>query len=186
MLCQNCGENEANIKYTQNINGVKKQMNLCEKCAKKLGLDGFQFSLPIHFSDFLEDFFQTENSDLLPNFITQNNNLCKTCGEEYDNFIKTGLLGCPECYNSFENKIDPILKKLQGNTRHVGRGIENKNQKNRIRINENKDTENVGKAEKTVEEKIEELQEQLKIAIKEERYEDAAKLRDKIKNMKKE
>ena len=75
--------------------------------------------------------------------------------KEYDNFIKTGLLGCPECYNSFENQNGiPILKKLQGNTRHVGRGIENKNQKNRIRINENKDTENVGKAEKTVEEKI--------------------------------
>ena len=34
MLCENCGDNEANIKYTQITNGVKKQMNLCEKCAQ--------------------------------------------------------------------------------------------------------------------------------------------------------
>ena len=39
MLCQNCGKNEANIKYTQVINGVKKEIALCEDCAKKLGLD---------------------------------------------------------------------------------------------------------------------------------------------------
>ena len=34
MLCQNCERNEANVKYTQIINGEKKQMVLCEKCAK--------------------------------------------------------------------------------------------------------------------------------------------------------
>ena len=184
MVCQNCGKNEANVKYTQIVNGVKKEMVLCEECAEKMGISNFKVNMPIHFSNFFDDLFDDEQ--LLPSFMKENSNTCTNCGEEYDNFIKTGLLGCPECYNSFENKIDPILKKLQGNTRHVGRGIENKNQKNRIRINENKDTENVGKAEKTVEEKIAELQEQLKIAIKEERYEDAAKIRDEIKNMKKE
>ena len=38
MLCQNCGKNEVNFKYTQVVNGVKKEMALCEKCAKELGL----------------------------------------------------------------------------------------------------------------------------------------------------
>ena len=184
MVCQNCGKNEANVKYTQIVNGVKKEMVLCEECAEKMGISNFKVNMPIHFSNFFDDLFDDEQ--LLPSFMKENSNTCTNCGEEYDNFIKTGLLGCPECYDSFENKIDPILKKLQGNTRHVGRGINNENQKNRISINKNQDTENVAKTEKTVEEKIEELQEQLKIAIKEERYEDAAKLRDEIKNMKKE
>ena len=34
MLCENCGENEANVRYTQIVNGVKKEMKLCDKCAK--------------------------------------------------------------------------------------------------------------------------------------------------------
>ena len=32
MVCQNCGKNEANVKYTQIVNGVKKEMVLCEEC----------------------------------------------------------------------------------------------------------------------------------------------------------
>ena len=43
MKCQNCGNNDANVRYTQIINGVKKQMNLCEKCAKKLGITDISF-----------------------------------------------------------------------------------------------------------------------------------------------
>ena len=39
MLCQNCGKNEANIRYTQIVNGVKKEMALCSECAEKLGVE---------------------------------------------------------------------------------------------------------------------------------------------------
>ena len=56
MLCENCGENEANVKYTQIINGVKKEMSLCNKCSKELGIDKMDFSIPINFSSFLGDF----------------------------------------------------------------------------------------------------------------------------------
>lgn len=34
MLCENCKKREANVKYSENINGVKKEMNLCEECSK--------------------------------------------------------------------------------------------------------------------------------------------------------
>ena len=39
MLCQNCGNNEANVRYTQIVNGVKKEMNLCSECAEKMGIN---------------------------------------------------------------------------------------------------------------------------------------------------
>ena len=42
MKCENCGKNEANVKYTQIINGEKKQMFLCEECSKKLGVSIFK------------------------------------------------------------------------------------------------------------------------------------------------
>ena len=35
MLCDNCGKREANIRYTENINGKIKEMHLCEECSKK-------------------------------------------------------------------------------------------------------------------------------------------------------
>ena len=47
MLCQNCGKNEVNFRYTQVINGEKKEIELCDKCAKKLGLERLDFSREI-------------------------------------------------------------------------------------------------------------------------------------------
>ena len=50
MLCENCGENQANVKYTQIVNGVKKEMHLCEKCANELGIGNMNFDMPFGFS----------------------------------------------------------------------------------------------------------------------------------------
>ena len=57
MLCENCGENEANVRYTQIVNGVKKEMKLCDKCADELGIGEMDFNMPINLSSFLSDFF---------------------------------------------------------------------------------------------------------------------------------
>ena len=61
MLCQKCNKNEANVKYTQIINGEKKQMFLCEGCSEKLGINDIHFNMPISFNSFLEDFFNDMN-----------------------------------------------------------------------------------------------------------------------------
>ena len=58
MVCQNCGKNEANVKYTQIVNGVKKEMVLCEECAEKMGISNFKVNMPIHFSNFFDDLFE--------------------------------------------------------------------------------------------------------------------------------
>ena len=57
MLCQNCGKNEVNFRYTQVINGEKREIALCDKCAKKLGLESLDFSREI------EDLFNTYIGD---------------------------------------------------------------------------------------------------------------------------
>ena len=74
-------------------------------------------------------------------------------------------------------KIDPILRSLQGATTHIGR-LGDVKQGNEVKQNlddklETQEQKNLSKQEK--------LKEDLKQAIKEERYEDAAKLRDEIK-----
>ncbi len=181
MLCQNCGKNEVTFRYTQVINGVKKEMNLCDNCAKELGLKDINFNMPISFSSFLSDFFNEYNDNLLPSFIGTEAKKCNSCGTTFEDFINSGEFGCSDCYDVFENRISPILKNLQGANRHMGRGyrkimseIDNKNKEQNV-----KETTNKGQKES----KLEKLQKDLQKAIKDERYEDAARIRDEIKEM---
>ena len=180
MLCENCGKREANVRYSENINGVKKEMHLCEECSQKLGISSkMDFSMPSldipsFFGSFLEDFSTPEFMPLL-NEVKQIK--CNSCGSTFEDIINTGRYGCANCYDVFEDRMDPILKKLQGANRHNGRL--GKISDNNV-IFEKKEEQ---KVENKANNKLEKLQEDLKQAIKEERYEDAAKIRDEIKKM---
>lgn len=177
MLCENCGENEANVKYTQIVNGVKKEMKLCEHCANELGIGDMDFSMPINLSSFLSEFFEDTEDNFLPEFTKKEELQCNECGMTYDEFVHTGKFGCANCYNTFSDKIDPILKNLHAANRHVGRkGKITKTVLNKTNMQKKETPE-------TTVSKIDELKEELKQAIKEERYEDAAHIRDEIKKM---
>ena len=182
MLCDNCGKREANVKYSESINGMKKEMNLCEECAKKLGITNqFNFNMPLDFPNFfgsfLEDFSEKE---FMPLFEETKSVRCDNCGTTFEDIVNNGRLGCANCYNVFGDKLDSILKRLQGSSRHVGRLEEIPNTAdgdNKIKESENEKEIKTKKKDN----KLEELQEDLKAAIKDERYEDAAKIRDEIK-----
>lgn len=183
MLCDNCGKREANVRYSENINGRKKELNLCEECSKKLGIEKMDFGMPIDFSSFLGGFM--DGFGTTPDFIPMLNDLktlkCNSCGSTFEDITSTGRLGCKDCYYVFENRLDPIIKRIQGDNHHVGRvgKIIDSKIDNNIDKKENKKEVNKEKS------KIEKLQEQLKTAIQEERYEEAAKLRDEIKKLEK-
>ena len=185
MLCHNCNENEANVKYTQIINGTKKQMNLCDKCANKLGINNISFNMPsINFSNFLEDVFKDDGNIFMPDIIKPETLLCDKCNTSYDDFIKNGKFGCDNCYDEFKSKIDLLLKNIHGVNRHVGRigssieRTDNINKTGEEKVKDNKKTN-------SNEDIINKLKEKLKVEIKEERYEDAAKTRDEIKKLEK-
>lgn len=175
MKCENCGKNEANVKYTQIINGEKKQMFLCEDCSQKLGINDLHFNMPINFTNFLTDFFDDmKDITLMPEIAGSKSIKCNKCGLTWDEFLNTGKFGCSNCYDDFEFKIDPILRSLQGATRHVGRLGDVVKGNN---VKQNLDD----KMEVKQESKLDKLKTELKKAVKEERYEDAAKIRDEIK-----
>lgn len=209
MLCDNCGKREANVKYTENINGKVKTLNLCEQCSKELGL-GFpdielnNFSMPIDFSSFLGGFMEDLTSPaFMPMLNTIKELKCDNCGYTFDDIANTGKLGCEHCYDVFEEKLDPIIKRIQGANHHVGRTgkvIDNEigekfgqraaNSGTAAKDNL-KNSATAGKSSKTAsgaenesnEEKLQRLQADLKQAIKEENYEEAAKIRDEIKKI---
>lgn len=179
MKCENCGENEANIKYTQIINGQKKKMFLCERCSEELGINEMNFNMPIDFTSFLSDFFEDIPSTNLMSGMEriQNEVICSKCGLNFNEFMNTGRFGCSNCYDEFEIKIDPILKNIQGTNRHIGR-LGNVIEGNEI-DKQKHNNKNSMKEEKA--KKVDQLKERLKQAIREERYEDAAKIRDELK-----
>lgn len=195
MLCSNCGKNEANIRYTRIINGEKTEYSVCEDCAKKLGIDDIDFNMPISFSNFLSDFFDDE--PMLPSFAVPKISKCPKCGLTFEEFAESGRLGCGECYTAFGNKIDSVLRNLHGTSKHKGRAPKNilNSSKNTMGDDGSKKSEKINLAhnpanvdipKKIVNEKqnkIDELNKELQLAIKEERYEDAAKIRDEIKGL---
>lgn len=180
MLCDNCKKREANVRYSENINGVKKEMHLCEECSKKLGItDQMNFNIGLDFPSLLGGIFEdfTESS-FTPLLNKVHDIQCKTCGLSFDELVNTGKFGCADCYETFESRLDPILKRMQGSNRHTGRlGKIKENKKETPK----QTTKNKPKEKEPKETELEKLEKELKQAIKEERYEDAAKLRDEIK-----
>ena len=181
MLCENCGKREANVRYSENINGVKKEMHLCEECSRKLGITNDMELMPsLDFSNFFGSFFEDFNS---PEFMPLLNEIkqlkCDSCGSTFNDIVDTGRYGCPNCYDTFEERMDPILKKLQGANRHIGRL--GKISDNNVKFEKQKDKPEENNKQNEEKTKMEKLENDLKQAVKEERYEDAAKIRDAIK-----
>ncbi len=88
---------------------------------------------------------------------------CKNCGYTLSKYRNTGLFGCDSCYDTFKNEIDAILLKLQGKNRNVAKLDTAKKDKPKTEIDK--------------------LREELNLLIKEEKFEEAAIVRDKIKKI---
>lgn len=182
MKCEYCGEKNANVKYTQIVNGVKKEMSLCSECADKLGItQEMNFNMGMNFPSLLGSFLEDYDNSLLPGFTKTKQLTCENCGMTYEDFINHGMLGCINCYDVFEDRMDSLLKNIQSANRHIGR-------RGRVWNKEAATTKEIvpkKEMKKQEESKLDVLKKQLKIAIKEEKYEEAAKIRDKIKKMEK-
>ena len=166
MKCQRCGNNEANVSYTQIVNGEKRKLFLFDKCAVDLNI-GMNFNFD--FNDVFGTFF--DEPKYLKTLEKQKVEKCDVCSTTYEEFAKTGMFGCENCYKVFSNKLDNVLKRLHGNDRHVGK---------KLILNPVKSVVNTKTKKKT---KIEELKEKLKELIKNEEYEKAAIVRDEIKKL---
>lgn len=91
MLCENCKKREANVKYSENINGRRKEMNLCEECSRKLGITNIDFNMPIDFSSFLGEFMEDFSTPEFMPLINEIKTLtCNNCGYTFDDIVNTG------------------------------------------------------------------------------------------------
>jgi len=158
MVCQNCQQRAANVHFTQIKNNAKVDIYLCEQCAKEISQT--DFVAPFGFNDLINGLFGSQIIQEAPTTLK-----CNNCGMDYTEFLKSSRVGCAECYKAFGPKLDPIIKRLHGNVQHHGKVPGRVSSK----IN--------------VPNEIEKLKLLLNDSIQKEEYEEAAKIRDRIRSL---
>jgi protein arginine kinase activator len=162
MQCQICGKNPAVVHFTEIVNNKKSEYHVCEKCAEERG-----YSSPLNKTKF-------SVGDLLAGMVDQTGGgeeakvgrvQCPRCHMVYSSFKESGRLGCSECYTTFRAQLRPLLRRIHGSTKHVG--------KTPVR----------DAARVALRREIQRLHEDLQRAIEREEFEAAARLRDEIRTI---
>lgn len=173
MLCDVCNKRDAKIYYTEIVNGKKKEQHLCEECAAehtsfkiKNPFTNKEFSIGGLLSGILESYSTTENKEE-----SSPEPVCKNCGMKYNEFLEHGKFGCSQCYQSFGKMLGKSFRTIHGADSHTGK-------KPKGYISETNRILN-GLSE------YDKLSIQLQQAIEQEEFEEAARLRDAIKALKK-
>ncbi len=161
MLCNVCGKNEAKVYLTQMVEGKIKKVDLCEGCAKEKGIDD-----PAGFSlaDVLTGMESVQESEA-PARDPGGDARCGYCNYTQSEFKKTGRLGCSGCYEAFEEGLEQVFKTMHRGVRHSG-----------------KVPEALRNSQELVN-RSQELQAALDAAVAEEKFEEAAVLRDELKEV---
>ena len=156
LKCDLCSK-PATVHLTQIVHNKVHKVDLCEECAQAKGVtDPSGFSL----GDLLL------KTSLNPETASGNSMRCEQCGFTQNDFKKHGRFGCPACYETFKGIVEPMLDNMHKGVTHTGkvpaRALERKSLYDRLT----------------------KLELDLNEAIKSERYEDAARARDEINQVK--
>lgn len=163
MQCQNCKKNSATIHLTEIVDGKRTETHICEQCAQKQGL-AVKTQVPLNelLGTLLSSQPEAKGSDAADAVGAK----CPHCGITFEQFRKQSVLGCPEDYKVFEKLLEPIIEKSQASkTSHCG-----------------KVPSQVPESSKKHSELLS-LRQQLETAVRNEDYENAADLRDRINKL---
>ncbi len=153
MKCERCGMYEATTHLQTLVNGAMSEKNLCDFCATAEGIS-------VSPQNGLAGMLASMLGGVLEE-TPQSLKKCPVCGTTFEKIAQSGKMGCTDCYNTFKSQLLPYLKRVHGSTKHIG------------------------KIPKSVvnTESINELRKDLNRLVSEEKYEEAAVIRDKIKKL---
>jgi protein arginine kinase activator len=162
MLCDICNKNPATVHLTEIVDDQMSELHLCEECARK---KSSQMESQFGLSDLLAGLADFEKPSEEKELSALK---CPNCGLTYKDFKKVGRLGCGECYITFKKFLIPLLKRIHGSGAHCG--------KCPVKISTGKSPR-----KKTLD--LQEMRCRLQKAVEDEAYEEAAKIRDQIKEL---
>lgn len=162
MVCQVCKKHPATMRFIEVQDKQSSELHLCQSCAEEKGLAIKVVSKKGWHADLLaklvDDVATDESTKVGP---VQ----CDSCGMLYSSFKESGRFGCAQCYRTFAVKLRPLLRRIHGNTRHVGKHPVG-------------DEESVALTRE-----VQQMEDKLQQAIDVENFELAADLRDRIQNL---
>ncbi|MGI5892304.1 MAG: UvrB/UvrC motif-containing protein [Bacillota bacterium] len=167
MLCNKCQSRTATVHIIVSENGQKQEQHLCDICAADAGHFNIGSELALH--KFFPSFFLNEKISELSQVTPAK--ACSNCGLTYQQLVKHGKLGCNKCYDVFSLQLQPLLLKIHSADRHHGKSpmpsnlaIKPLQKKNAL---------------------LESLRHQMAELVMEEKFEEAAIIRDKIRAIEK-
>ena len=156
MLCIICKQTQAKVHLTQIVGEKMQKVDLCEECAKQKGVnDPAGFSL----ADLLLGLGASQELEQASGGVETK---CPTCGFTQADFKKAGRLGCADCYKTFAEGLEGLLKTMHKGTRHMGKAPR--------ALQQSRD----------LSDRLKTLQKKLAKAVSDENFEQAALLRDEI------
>lgn len=169
MLCSKCHKREAKVYYTEISNGEKKEQFLCEECAAEYtSFPNQSKSGEMTIGGLLSSIISNYYKGTLTSADKEQLKLkCPTCHMTYEQLMKEGKFGCSDCYEVFQAVMEKGIRQIQGAEKHTGKCPVGYKNKEEIKLTE-----------------IDKLSIELQTAIQREEYEEAARLRDKIKELK--
>ena len=170
MLCDICNKKEATVHYTEIVHNQMVKMDLCEGCAKAKGI-GVQS--PFSIADLLTGLAEVGVEDH-----HLQDPVCKCCGLSFSSFRKRGRLGCSECYETFREPLESLLKSIHKNTQHKGKKVGSSLLK---KCKSKKSDANIDVV--SSKDKLVAMRKELKTLVDLEEYEKAAVLRDAIRDI---
>lgn len=159
MLCEKCGKNVATTHIHSVVNGKESEKHLCSECASKEGIGVLE-------DNALNGMLASMFSNALSLNSSKDKVRCKCCGSTFLDIANKGKAGCPECYKTFYNEFLPYIKRVHGSVNHIGKTLTHISE-----IADNSTSE------------IEALKKELSNLVSNEKFEQAAVLRDKIKEL---
>jgi protein arginine kinase activator len=173
MTCDNCHQRPAKYHVTRIINGQRSEEDLCEECALQRG------ELPVHLqpASAIHELLAGLLEGAVPPLIRPQEQRCPSCGLTQSEFARTGMLGCEGCYAAFVDTLRPLVRRVQGSGRHLGKRPGAK------RAAPRPAEQPAGRTPPDPALQISSLREQLQAAVQAEDFERAATLRDRIREL---
>lgn len=162
MKCEVCQKTNATVHLTDVSNNTKREIHLCEDCAKEQGvtIKSYLHKAP-SYPELLNQLVHSP-SEVTPE---ERDLSCPRCGMTYRKFRSTGKFGCANDYVVFKKGLVNLLEKIHGRVQHVG--------KVPLRASD----------QIARQKELRSLRAELEKAVREEAYERAAQLRDRIHDL---
>ena len=162
MLCQKCHKNSATVRYAEVVDGKVADLHLCADCLNKhqdQADKGFELSGPPSPMGSGVSRIVLE-TDVQAEFQT-----CAVCETSLAAVLKSGKVGCVDCFESFGSQMTAVLEGLHGSTVHRGKRPRVDDARERVRAD------------------LQTKRSLLRSALDAENYEEAATLRDDIRTL---